>query len=79
MLSEACTSTVLRASGRNARLAELGRQMVAGEVRLRLDALRASERLSIAASFPDLPQCCPRISYLSGARVYPFTVALQHA
>ncbi len=46
---------------REPRLAELGRQMVAGAVRLRLDALRASGRLLVAASFPDLPQYCPRI------------------
>lgn len=40
-------------------LAELGRQIVAGAIRLRLDALKASGRLFVAATLPDLPQRCP--------------------
>lgn len=40
-------------------LAELGRQVAAGAVRLRLDALKASGRLFVAATFPGLPQRCP--------------------
>lgn len=40
-------------------LAELGRQIVAGAIRLRLDALKAGGRLFVAATFPDLPQRCP--------------------
>jgi len=41
------------------RLVELGRQVAAGAVRLRLDALKASGRLFVAATFPGLPQRCP--------------------
>jgi hypothetical protein len=39
--------------------AELGRQIAAGAIRLRLGALEATGRLFVVATFPDFPQCCP--------------------
>jgi hypothetical protein len=42
------------------RLAELGRQIEAGAIQLRLLALQAGARLFVAATFPHLAQRCPR-------------------
>ena len=49
-------------------VAELGRQIVTGAIRLRLGALEASGRLFVAATFPDLPQRCPHSLFEQYAR-----------
>lgn len=49
-------------------LAELERQIVSGAIRLRLDALKASVRLFVAATLPDLPQRCPHSLFEQYAR-----------
>jgi hypothetical protein len=48
--------------------AELGRQITAGAIRLRLGALEATGRLFVTASFPDFPQRCPHSLFDQYAR-----------